>query len=185
MVYICKYESRLGSLTAASNGMALTGLWFDGQKYFGATLSEEREERELPVFAKTRDWLDLYFHGENPDFMPPLSLGGSDFKKAVWQILRQIPYGQTMTYGQIAGQMAKQMGVEKMSAQAVGSAVARNPVSILVPCHRVVGSNGSLTGYAGGVEKKEALLALEKGADQNGFCTFTCPYRIQPAGRFK
>lgn len=162
MVYICKYESPLGTLTAASNGMALTGLWFDGQKYFGTTLSGEQTEQDLPVFAKTRDWLDLYFYGENPDFMPPLALNGSDFKKAVWKILRQIPYGQTMTYGQIAVEMARQMGVERMSAQAVGSAVARNPISILVPCHRVVGSNGSLTGYAGGVEKKAALLALEK-----------------------
>lgn len=162
MIYTCRYESPIGSLTAASNGMALTGLWFDGQKYFGSTLTEEYEERELPVFAKTRDWLDLYFYGENPDFMPPLAVSGSDFRKSVWNILRQIPYGQTMTYGEIAKKMARQMGTEKMSAQAVGSAVGRNPISILIPCHRVVGSDGSLTGYAGGIEKKAALLALEK-----------------------
>lgn len=161
MVYICKYESPIGGLTAASNGIALTGLWFDGQKYFGSTLTEQYEERELPVFAKTRDWLDLYFYGENPDFMPPLAVAGSEFRKAVWHILQQIPYGQTMTYGEIAKKMAKQMGTARMSAQAVGSAVGRNPISILIPCHRVVGSNGSLTGYAGGIEKKAALLELE------------------------
>ena len=162
MIYICKYESPIGSLTAASNGVALTGLWFDGQKYFGSTLTEEYEERELPVFAKTKDWLDLYFYGENPDFMPPLAVSGSDFRKSVWNILRQIPYGQTMTYGEIAKKMARQMGTAQMSAQAVGSAVGRNPISILIPCHRVVGSNGSLTGYAAGIDKKSALLALEK-----------------------
>lgn len=161
MVYICKYESPIGGLTAASNGIALTGLWFDGQKYFGSTLTEQYEERDLPVFAKTRDWLDLYFYGENPDFMPPLAVAGSEFRKAVWYILQQIPYGQTMTYGEIAKKMAKQMGTARMSAQAVGSAVGRNPISILIPCHRVVGSNGSLTGYAGGIEKKAALLELE------------------------
>ena len=161
MIYICKYESPIGSLTAASNGIALTGLWFDGQKYFGSTLTEQYEERELPVFAKTRDWLDLYFYGENPDFMPPLAVAGSEFRKAVWHILQQIPYGQTTTYGEIAKKMAKQMGTARMSAQAVGSAVGRNPISILIPCHRVVGSNGSLTGYAGGIEKKAALLELE------------------------
>ena len=162
MVYVYIYESPLGKHTAASNGMALTGLWFEGQKYFGSTLSEAHEERQLPVFEKTKDWLDLYFYGENPDFMPPLALCGSDFRKAVWKIIRQIPYGQTMTYGEIAKEMARKMGVAQMSAQAVGSAVGRNPISIIVPCHRVVGSNGSLTGYAGGVERKASLLALEK-----------------------
>ena len=162
MVYVCSYQSPFGKLTAASNGMALTGLWFEGQKYFGSTLSEAYEERQLPVFAKMKDWLDLYFYGQNPDFMPPLALCGSDFRKSVWKIIRQIPYGQTMTYGEIAKEMARQMGVAQMSAQAVGSAVGRNPISIIVPCHRVVGSNGSLTGYAGGVERKAALLALEQ-----------------------
>lgn len=162
MVYTCKYESPIGSLTAASNGMALTGLWFDGQKYFGSTLRGNYEERDLPVFAQTRDWLDLYFHGVNPDFMPPLAMIGTDFRRAVWNILSQIPYGQTTTYGKIAKEIARQMGVPQMSAQAVGSAVGRNPISILIPCHRVVGTNGNLTGYAGGMERKEALLTLEK-----------------------
>lgn len=162
MIYICKYKSPIGSLTAASDGIALTGLWFDGQKYFGSTLTEECEERELPVFAKTKDWLDMYFNGEIPDFMPSLVASGSDFRKAVWKILRQIPYGQTTTYGDIAKKMASQMGIAQMSAQAVGAAVGRNPISILIPCHRVVGSNGNLTGYAGGIDKKAALLALEQ-----------------------
>ena len=166
MVYICKYESPLGSLTAASNGMALTGLWFDGQKYFGATLSEEREERELPVFAKTRDWLDLYFQKKIPDFMPPAVLQGSEFRMAVWDILKQIPYGQTLTYGDIAKMVAKQRNQQYMAAQAVGGALRNNPIAILVPCHRVLGSGGKLTGYAGGLDKKKALLALEYEASR-------------------
>ena len=168
MVYVCSYQSPFGKLTAASNGMALTGLWFEGQKYFGSTLSEAYEERQLPVFAKMKDWLDLYFYGQNPDFMPPLALCGSDFRKSVWKIIRQIPYGQTMTYGEIADKIAKQNGTAKMSAQAVGGAVGHNSISLVIPCHRVVGTNGSLTGYAGGIEKKKRLLALE-GVDISAF----------------
>ena len=162
MEYTHHYDSPFGGITLASDGEALTGLWFDGQKYFGASLSDHCEPRELPVFEEADKWLTIYFDGKEPDFMPPLALCGSDFRKSVWKIIRQIPYGQTMTYGQIAKEMARQMGVAQMSAQAVGSAVGRNPISIIVPCHRVVGSNGSLTGYAGGVERKAALLALER-----------------------
>jgi methylated-DNA-[protein]-cysteine S-methyltransferase len=160
--YTDRYHSPLGVITIASNGEALTGLWFDGQKYFGDTLSAENKEQDLPVFKKTRQWLDIYFRGENPDFTPPLSLHASPFRLAVWEILQSISYGHVMTYGDIANAIAKQMRLKKMSAQAVGGAVGHNPVSIIIPCHRVVGSNGSLTGYAGGIDKKVKLLALEK-----------------------
>lgn len=161
MVFIDSYESPLGRLTAASDGIALTGLWFDGQKYFASTLTGEYEKRSLPVFERTREWLDLYFLGRAPDFMPPLSVSGTEFRKEVWELLLQIPYGQTTTYGELAKKLAARRNVARMSAQAVGSAVGHNPVSILIPCHRVIGSDGSLTGYAGGIEKKAALLALE------------------------
>lgn len=168
MIYIYKYNSPLGGLTIASSGTALTGLWIDGQKYFGDTLPEEQEEKELPVFDEAKRWLDLYFQGKVPDFTPPLCMKGTPFRKAVWEILLSIPYGETMTYGEIADIVAKQKGISRMSAQAVGGAVGHNPISIIVPCHRVVGTNGSLTGYAGGIDKKIKLLTLEK-ADMSEF----------------
>ena len=162
MEYIQHYQSALGSITMASDGEVLTGLWFEGQKYFGATLQKEKEEGELPVFRETRQWLDIYFSGKMPDFTPPLFLkNGSDFRQEVWNILLTIPYGKTMTYGEIAACIAKKRGLKRMSAQAVGGAVGHNPISIIVPCHRVVGSNGNLTGYAGGIDKKVELLRME------------------------
>lgn len=160
--YINRYQSPLGGMTLASDGKALTGLWFDEQKYFGMGLSEERVERELPVFEETRRWLDSYFHGNIPDFAPALSLSGTEFRQEVWNILREIPYGQTTTYGKIAKRIAEKKGLKSMSAQAVGGAVGHNPISIIIPCHRVLGSDGSLTGYAGGVDKKQKLLVMEK-----------------------
>ena len=163
ITYVSKYSSVLGSMTMAGSGKALTGLWIDGQRYFGDTLPEQFEERDLPVFEETRRWLDIYFQGKDPGFTPPLCLEGSPFRKAVWKILLSIPYGQTMTYGEIAKRIAKQRGISRMSAQAVGGAVGHNPISIIVPCHRVVGTNGSLTGYAGGIDKKAELLRLEGG----------------------
>ena len=147
MIYINKYNSPLGGITMAADGTVLTGLWLDGQKYFGDTLPEAYEEKRLPVFDEAKRWLDLYFQGKVPDFTPPLSLQSTPFREAVWKILLTIPYGQTMTYGEIAGMIAKQKGISRMSAQAVGGAVGHNPISIIVPCHRVVGTNGSLTGY--------------------------------------
>ena len=159
---IFHYTSSLGGITLASAGEALTGLWFDGQKYYPNKLVEESTESELPIFAQTCNWLDIYFSGEEPDFTPPISLQTTTFRKAVYDILLTIPYGQTMTYGEIARILADQQGDEHMSAQAVGSAVGHNPVSIIIPCHRVVGADGSLTGYAGGLDKKTALLKLEK-----------------------
>jgi methylated-DNA-[protein]-cysteine S-methyltransferase len=162
MQYTNKYHSPLGDITVVSNGEALTGLWLDGQKYIGGTLSAENEERDLPIFEQARQWLDIYFRGENPNFTPPLSLCAAPFRLGVWEILKSIPYGHVMTYGDIADITAKQMSLKRMSAQAVGGAVGHNPVSIIIPCHRVVGSSGSLTGYAGGIDKKVKLLALEK-----------------------
>lgn len=163
MQYICTYASPLGDILLACDGIGLTGLWFMGAKYFARTLPPEREEQDTPVFQETRRWLDTYFIGKEPDFTPSIHLTGTDFQLAVWEILKQIPYGQTTTYGAIARQIASQKGLLRMSAQAVGGAVGHNPISILIPCHRVLGANGSLTGYAGGVEKKKQLLALEKG----------------------
>ncbi|MDR1883217.1 MAG: methylated-DNA--[protein]-cysteine S-methyltransferase [Prevotella sp.] len=161
MVFTNRYESPFGGITLASDGEALTGLWFDKQKYFGGTLSPENDEKQLPVFEKTREWLDCYFGGSEPDFMPAVKLDGSEFRLAVWEILKQIPYGQRITYGEIAAEIARRRNVG-MSAQAVGGAVGHNPISIIVPCHRVVGTNGSLTGYAGGIERKIGLLKLER-----------------------
>lgn len=168
MQYISHYRSPLGDILLAADQNCLTGLWFEGQKYFALHLDKEREEKEIPVFEKMKEWLDIYFSGKEPDFTVPLRFIGTDFQKEVWKILCSIPYGQTMTYGEIAGKLAEKRGKKSMSAQAVGGAVGHNRISILVPCHRVVGSDGSLTGYAGGIEKKVKLLTLEK-ADMKSF----------------
>ena len=168
MQYISHYRSPLGDILLAADQNCLTGLWFEGQKYFALHLDKEREEKEIPVFEKTKEWLDIYFSGKEPDFTVPLRFIGTDFQKEVWKILCSIPYGQTMTYGEIAGKLAEKRGKKSMSAQAIGGAVGHNRISILVPCHRVVGSDGSLTGYAGGIEKKVKLLTLEK-ADMKSF----------------
>jgi methylated-DNA-[protein]-cysteine S-methyltransferase len=163
MDYTHHYESPLGGITLASDGEALTGLWFDGQKYYADTLQKEHKEKPLPIFREAERWLDIYFRGKVPDFTPRLHLRTtSSFRKAVWDILLTIPYGQTMTYGEIANRIAKQKGIARMSAQAVGGAVGHNPIALIVPCHRVVGTNGSLTGYAGGIDKKRKLLKLEQ-----------------------
>lgn len=159
--YIHHYESPLGDITMASDGCALTGLWFDGQKYFADTLDEENEERELPIFEETDRWLDVYFSGKVPEYTPPIKLKTSEFRREVWEILLTIPYGKVVTYGEIAEMLASKKGIPTMSAQAVGGAVGHNAISIIIPCHRVIGANGSLTGYAGGLERKQALLKLE------------------------
>ncbi len=160
--YMWKYTSPFGQMTMASDGENLIGLWFEQQKYFGATLSEDVMEEKLPVFEETIRWLERYFSGEKPE-MEELSLAphGSEFRKEVWKILCQIPYGKVITYGEIARQIAKERGLERMSAQAVGGAVGHNPISVIVPCHRVIGSDGSLTGYAGGIDLKKMLLEHE------------------------
>lgn len=161
MEYIHHYNSPFGGITSASDGHMLTGLWFDGQKYFAQSLDPEHEEKMLPVFEQADRWLDIYFSGKDPDFTPPLSMKTTPFRRAVWDILLTIPYGHTMTYGEIAAMIAEQQGLPGMSAQAVGSAVSHNAISLIIPCHRVVGADGSLTGYAGGLDKKRKLLALE------------------------
>ena len=168
MEYTHHYESPFGGITLASDGDALIGLWFDGQKYFADALEKEHEEKLLPIFETAVHWLDIYFSGKAPDFTPPLSMKTTEFRKAVWEIMLTIPYGQTMTYGEIAGRLAKEKGIARMSAQAVGGAVGHNSISLIIPCHRVVGTNGSLTGYAGGIDKKVKLLTME-GADMSKF----------------
>lgn len=161
MEYIHHYNSPLGGITMASDGDALIGLWFDGQKYFADVLDDEYEERKLPVFDETKRWLDTYFDGKEPDHTPPIRMKTSEFRRAVWKIMLTIPYGKTMTYGEIAKRIAKERGLVTMSAQTVGGAVGHNAISIIIPCHRVIGADGSLTGYAGGIARKRALLKLE------------------------
>lgn len=155
MLFLTHYASPLGPILLAADETGLTGLWFEAQKYFPSFLGVDYQEKETPVLTETSRWLDVYFSGKDPDILPPLHPQGSPFRQAVWNILLTIPRGQTMTYGEIA----RRLGVH--SAQAVGGAVGHNPISILIPCHRVVGSDGSLTGYAGGVERKARLLQLE------------------------
>ena len=145
----------------AGDSLGLTGLWFQGQKYYALQLDQNHQEKEIPVFDQAKKWLTIYFSGQKPDFSVPLHFIGTEFQKQVWEILCTIPYGGTMTYGEIAKELAERRGLKQMSAQAVGGAVGHNGISILVPCHRVIGSNGSLTGYAGGLDKKRALLKLE------------------------
>lgn len=163
MYYKTFYKSPLGNMTLVSDGKNLVGLWIEGQKYFESTLSERVQENEdLDIFRQTKAWLDRYFQGARPDIAElPLAPAGSAFRQAVWKILREIPYGQVITYGDIANQIAKEKGLTKMSSQAVGGAVGHNPISVIIPCHRVVGANGNLTGYAGGINLKIQLLAHE------------------------
>ena len=152
---LCHYASPLGGITLAGSGDALTGLWFDGQAHFGSTLDGPAEEGWLPVFGDAFRWLDSYFGGYVPGFTPRLDLRGTPFQQRVWDALLQIPYGETVTYGELAGALGS-------SPRAVGGAVGRNPVSLIVPCHRVVGAGGRLTGYAAGPARKARLLRLEQ-----------------------
>lgn len=171
MVYTMNYSSPLGEILLAANEVGLTGLWFYGQKYFAADLADEIAEGTTPALEQAKEWLDIYFGGNEPNFTPPLHPIGTDFRREVWDILLKIPYGKTITYGDIARELAEKKGTAKMSAQAVGGAVGHNEILMIIPCHRVVGSNGSLTGYAGGIDRKVSLLTLEK-ADM---CSFFVP----------
>ena len=155
MDHIAYYDSPLGRITLACDEAGLTGLWFEGQAHYGEGLSEVHAVGEMPALAEGIRWLDSYFAGSDPGFVPPLNLRGTDFRRAVWRELLTIPFGQTLTYGELAERL-------HTSARAVGGAIAHNPVSLIVPCHRVMGADGSLTGYAGGVERKIKLLELEK-----------------------
>lgn len=163
MDYLAHYNSPLGPMTMASDGTALVGLWFDGQKHFGSTLNDEHDECDfMPVFDDTRRWLDVYFMGEEPGFTPPLLFRGSQFQQKVWKQLLHIGFGQTLTYSEVGRLIADQYGTTQVFARAVGGAVGHNPISLIIPCHRVVGASGKITGYAGGIERKAKLLELEK-----------------------
>ena len=162
MVYQSQYISLLGDISLACDDEAIIGLWFNGQKYYGNTLPDGAVNRRHPLLAEAARWLDIYFTGKEPDFLPPLRYDSTDFRKKVCDIMLTIPYGQTMSYGEIADRLAQDMGIVKMSAQAVGGAVGHNPISLMIPCHRVVGANGNLTGYGGGMDRKIKLLELEK-----------------------
>ena len=161
MQYISHYNSPLGEMLLVADEIGLVGVWFDKQKYFARALKDEYIEKEVEIFSKTKEWLDIYFSGKKPKIELTLHLVGSEFQKEVWSILLDIPYGKTMSYGDIAKIIAKKRGLKRMSAQAVGGAVGRNNLTIIVPCHRVIGSDGSLTGYAGGIDRKIKLLELE------------------------
>ena len=161
MTFTQHYNSPLGGILRAVDDIGWTGLWFDDEKYVADNLPTEHMEHETPILLQTKQWLDIYFAGKEPNFTPPLHPVGSEFRQSVWKILLQIPYGQTTTYGEIARQLAEKRGLAKMSAQAVGGAVGHNEISIIIPCHRVVGKGGNLTGYAGGIDKKVKLLELE------------------------
>ena len=168
MTFTQHYDSPLGIALLAADEIGLAGLWFEGQKFFSGHLPAEHMEQETSILAEAKRWLDIYFTGKEADFLPPLHPVGSAFRRFVWEILLQIPYGRTTTYGEIARLLSEKRGLTRMSAQAVGGAVGHNAISIIIPCHRVVGTNGSLTGYAGGVDKKVKLLELEH-ADMTGF----------------
>ena len=167
MIYRTYYLSPLGKMLLAADDIGLVGAWFEGQKYFGKFPGHRDfvfEEKENCILKDALRWLDIYFSGQKPDFLPKLHLIGTDFQREVWDILLEISYGQTVTYGEIARKIADKRGLKTMSAQAVGSAVGHNRVSVIVPCHRVIGSDGSLTGYAGGIERKIKLLDIENGS---------------------
>lgn len=173
MMYKKTYNSSLGTIYMRSDGEYLTGLWFensrDSSKHIG-----DFEEKDLPIFEETSKWLDIYFSGTNPNFVPKYKIENlTSFRKLVIDIMNKIPYGQVITYNDIAKEIAQLKGIKKMSAQAVGGAVGWNPICIIIPCHRVVGTNGSLTGYGGGIQNKVKLLELEK----NDMSKFTIPTR--------
>ncbi len=163
MFYKTDYNSPIGIITLGSDGEHIIGLWIKGQKYFADTVKEEMHRNDgLALFRQAKAWLDRYFQGKQPQISElPLAPIGGEFRQSVWKILCEIPYGQVMTYGQIAKRIAEERGLKQMSAQAVGGAVGHNPISLIIPCHRVVGTNGSLTGYAGGLDKKIKLLEFE------------------------
>lgn len=162
MVTTREYESPLGMITLAGEDDVLIGLWFNGQRHFGNVLPPEHGPGDSPVFRDAKKWLDIYFSGGIPDFLPAMKYDSTPFRKLVCDIMLTIPYGQTMTYGEIARIAAEKLGKANMSAQAVGGAVGHNPISLIIPCHRVVGTNGSLTGYGGGLARKVQLLELER-----------------------
>lgn len=163
MEYIKRYQSPIGEITMASDGESLIGLWFEDDKYY-ADILKEPVEQDLPVFDQTIAWLNLYFDGIVPNFCPPIKMQGTPFQKMIWTIIQHIPYGETITYGDIAKAIAKYGNKKEMSAQAVGGAIGHNHIALIIPSHRVIGSKGNLKGYASGVEKKKKLLLFEKAS---------------------
>ena len=168
MQYTARYKSPLGDILLASDDAGLTGLWFEGQRYFALHLASDHIEKETDILMQAKKWLDIYFSGQDPDFIPPLHVEGTSFHREVCEIMLSIPYGKTVTYGEIAQTIASRRGIRKMSARAVGGAVGHNEISIIIPCHRVVGANDNLTGYGGGISRKVRLLELE-GVNMTGF----------------
>ena len=167
-MYYCTYESKIGLLYLISDGKSLIGCYLEGQKYFPNNIDNYYLNEELSIFVKSKDWLEKYFNGENPSIDEiPLNFIGTEFRKTVWEVLKEIYYGELVTYKHIAEKIAKTKGLKTMSAQAVGGAVGHNPLLIFVPCHRVIGVDGSLTGYAAGLENKRFLLNLE--SDNNHY----------------
>ncbi len=160
MIYRCRYQSPLGAILLSADDEALRVLSFEDQMTYEKN-TEDGIEKETPLILETKRWLDIYFEGRNPGFLPPLHIEGTDFQKTVWSMLLSIPYGGTVTYGELASRIASERGIKRMSSQAVGGAVGRNRVAIIVPCHRVIGKGGALTGYAGGLWRKKRLLELE------------------------
>lgn len=162
MERMAHWLSPLGGMTMSADEIGLTGLWFDGQKNFAEAISPDTlEEPSYPVFRQTVEWLSVYFGGSDPGFTPPLHLKGTPFRKAVWSVLLSIPYGETRTYGEVARAVSAAAGSIHVSPRAAGGAAGHNPISLIVPCHRVIGASGGLTGYAGGLERKARLLAME------------------------
>lgn len=168
MHYTSLYQSPVGEILLAADDIGVVGIWFKGEKYYAHCLDKENEPKETPAIIESKRWLDIYFQGKEPDFVPPVHMIGTPFQIEVWNFLREIPYGTTTTYKEIAEKIAKRRGLERMSAQAVGTAVGKNNVNLTIPCHRVVGTNNSLAGYAGGIDKKIKLLKLE-GAFKDEF----------------
>ncbi len=171
MIYITHYNSPIGDMLLACKENKLIGAWIEGQKYYFGNLKEKvHESKDEEIFIKTKHWLDRYFNKQKPDINElELAPIGSDFRQRVWKILCKVPYGKVTTYNNIAKQIANEMGIKSMSAQAVGGAIAHNPILVIMPCHRVVGTNGNLTGYAGGIDRKIFLLKLEQVNMENLF----------------
>ena len=165
MEYIFEYKSPIGGIIITSDETEITGLRFKGESE--AEVLSDKRYKETSAIKEAKKWLDLYFSGKNPGYIPAINLKGTEFQKLVWKILLEIPYGKTTTYGEIAGKIAEIKNVSRMSAQAVGGAVGKNPIAIIIPCHRVVGKNGNMTGYAYGIDKKIALLEIERADIKN------------------
>ncbi|MDD3303867.1 MAG: methylated-DNA--[protein]-cysteine S-methyltransferase [Clostridia bacterium] len=160
-MYMCIYNSAIGDLLLVSDGTSLTHLLMNREKYIKEDIEQFEEKANLPIFEKTKQWLDCYFSGQEPTFHVTINPEGTEFRKEVWKLLLDIPFGQVVTYKEIAQKIALKQGIKIMSSRAVGSAIGHNPISIIIPCHRVIGSNGTLTGYAGGLENKRKLLENE------------------------